>query len=54
MGTFAETAIVDYHLSFTNQGKQTPIFHFALQQTSRSLSFPFTVCNKQTEVAIFC
>jgi hypothetical protein len=27
MGAFAETAIVDYHLSFADQGKQTSIFH---------------------------
>jgi hypothetical protein len=26
MGTFAGTPIVDYHLSFTNQGKQTSVF----------------------------
>ncbi len=26
MGTFAETANVDYHLSFADQGKQTPVF----------------------------
>jgi hypothetical protein len=25
MGTFAETAIIDYHLSFANQGKQTSV-----------------------------
>jgi hypothetical protein len=32
MGTFAETAIVDYRLSFANEGKQTSVFYFRLQQ----------------------
>jgi hypothetical protein len=54
MGTFAETAIVDYHLSFAGQGKRTPIFRFCLQQTSGSLPFMFSVCSKQTEIAVFC
>jgi hypothetical protein len=33
MGTFAETAIVDYRLSFADLGKQTFVFRFCLQQT---------------------
>jgi hypothetical protein len=37
MGTFAETAIVDYRLSFADQGKQTSV----------------SVCSKQTEVCRF-
>jgi hypothetical protein len=41
MGTFAETAIVDFRLSFASQGKQTSVFRFHLQQTNRSLPFPF-------------
>jgi hypothetical protein len=54
MGTFAETAIVDYRLSFANQGKQTSVFRFLfvenkrkfavavfhLQQTNESCQFP--------------
>jgi hypothetical protein len=28
MGTFAETANVDYRLSFADQGKQTSFFRF--------------------------
>jgi hypothetical protein len=41
MGTFAETAIVNYHLSSANQGKQMSVFHFCLQQKNgRS---PFTL-----------
>jgi hypothetical protein len=39
MGTFAKTAIVDYHLSFANQGKQT--------------LFSVSVGSKQTEVCHF-
>ncbi len=37
MGTFAETANVDYCLSFADQGKQTSVFY--LQKTNRSLPF---------------
>jgi hypothetical protein len=37
---FAETANIDYHFPFA--GKK-----------SGSLAFPFSVCSKQTEVAIF-
>jgi hypothetical protein len=32
MGNFAETAIVDYRLSFADQGKKTSIYRFRLQQ----------------------
>jgi predicted acetyltransferase len=41
MGTFAETAIIDYHLSFADQGKQTSVLNFSFQQLYRRLSFPF-------------
>jgi hypothetical protein len=41
MGTFAETVIVDYHLSCADQGKQTTIYRFHLQQTNGSLPFHF-------------
>jgi hypothetical protein len=34
MGMFAEIAIVDCRLSFANQGKQTSVFCFRLQQTN--------------------
>ncbi len=40
-------------LSFANQEKQTSVFRFRLQQTNVSLPFPFSVCRKNTEVAIF-
>jgi hypothetical protein len=43
MGTFAETANVDNRLWFADQGKQTTVFYFRLQQTHESLSFPFSV-----------
>jgi hypothetical protein len=47
MGTFAETGNVDYHLSFADQGKETSVFQFRLQQTSKN--FPFSVfCLQQT------
>jgi hypothetical protein len=49
----AETAILDYSLSFADQGKQTSLSRFRLQQANGSLPFPFSVCSKQTEVAIF-
>jgi hypothetical protein len=39
MGKFAETAILDYRLSFADHGKQT--------------SFSVSVCSKQTEVNRF-
>jgi hypothetical protein len=51
MGKIAETAIVDYRLSFANQGKQISVFHFRLQQANGN--FPFSVCRKQMEVAFF-
>jgi hypothetical protein len=56
MGTFAQIAHVDYHLSFADQGKQTSAFRFRfrLQQTNGGFFlFPFAVCSKQTEVAVF-
>jgi hypothetical protein len=37
MGMFAETAIIDYHLSFAEEGKQISIFHLCLQQTNSTL-----------------
>jgi hypothetical protein len=46
MGTFAETAIVDYRLSFADQGNQTSVFCFRSQQRNGSLPFPFSVCSK--------
>jgi hypothetical protein len=53
MGTFAETAIINYHLSFAVQRKSTSVFCFHLQQANGSLPFPLSVCSKQTEVAVF-
>jgi hypothetical protein len=34
MSTFAETEIVNYHLSFASQGKQTSVSRFRLQQAN--------------------
>jgi hypothetical protein len=42
----AETATVNYRFSFADQGKQTSIFHFHLQQTNGTLSFRFSVGSK--------
>ncbi len=41
MGTFDDTANVDYRLSFADQGKQTSVFRFRIAQTKES--FPFSV-----------
>jgi hypothetical protein len=41
MDTFAETAIVDYRLSFVDLVKQTSDFRFRLRQTKGSLAFLF-------------
>jgi hypothetical protein len=43
MGTFADTANVDYRLLLADQGKQTFVFRFLLQTTNGSLPFPFSV-----------
>jgi hypothetical protein len=50
-GTLAETEIVDYRLSFADQGKQTPVFHFLLQQTN--FCFPFPVNERKFAVSVF-
>jgi hypothetical protein len=48
MDMFAEIAMVDYCLSFADQGKQTSVIRFHLQQTNGSLPFPFPFTeNKQ-------
>jgi hypothetical protein len=44
--TFAETAIISYHLSFADQGKKNFHFRFRLQQTNGSRHFLFAFCNK--------
>ncbi len=46
MGTFAESPIVDYHVSFADRGKQNFHFLVPLKQTNGSLLFslvPFSV-----------
>jgi hypothetical protein len=44
-GTFSEIAIVNYRLPFADQGNKLPF--------SVCLPFLFSVCSKQTEVAVF-
>jgi hypothetical protein len=53
MGTFAETTIVHYCLSFADQEKEKSFFRFCSEQTKGSLPFPFSVCRKEKEVAVF-
>ncbi len=45
--------MVDYRISFADQGNQASVFRFRFQQTSGSLPFPFSIYSKQTEVAVF-
>ncbi len=52
-GRFAETAIVNYRLSFADLEEQTSVFRFRLKQTIGSLLFLFSICRKQTKVVIF-
>jgi hypothetical protein len=52
MGAFAEITIIDYRSLFANQGKQTSVSCFHLKQTNGSSLFPFSVCSKQTELAV--
>jgi hypothetical protein len=53
MGMFAETAIIDYCLSFFEQAKKTSVFCFHLQQTNGSQLFPFSISSKQMDDAVF-
>jgi hypothetical protein len=43
MGTFTGAAIVNYRLPFTDQGRQTSVFRFLLQQTNGTLPFLFSI-----------
>jgi hypothetical protein len=54
VGTFAETANVDYHLSFADQGKQTSVFRFPFCSKNGSFLFLLYICSKKTKVAVFC
>jgi hypothetical protein len=51
MGIFAETAIINYRLSFANQGKQISVFRFGLQQTD--FHFPFWCSANKRKFAVF-
>jgi hypothetical protein len=49
MGMFAETAIVDYHLTLANQkNKLLFLFPFAINKRTLAIS----VCSKQTEISV--
>jgi hypothetical protein len=41
MGTFTETAVVDYRLMFADQGKQTSVFRFRSNDQMEACRFPF-------------
>jgi hypothetical protein len=45
MGTFPNTAIVDYRLSFAAQRKQTSVYHFR---------FPSAPNKQKFAVSVFC
>jgi hypothetical protein len=51
MGIFAETAKVNYRLSFADQGKQTSLFRFPFVENKHTSML--SVCSKQTKVAVF-
>jgi hypothetical protein len=53
MGTFVEIAIVDYRLSFADQGKQTSNFLFHMQQTNKSLPFQFCVAANKRKLPLY-
>jgi hypothetical protein len=55
MGTFSETAIVDYCLSFADHQKQTYVCHFRLQQTKEvcRFRFPFAENKRKLPFSIF-
>jgi hypothetical protein len=53
MGTFAETAIVDYRLSFVYQGKQMSVFPFSFASDKRKFAVSVFRLQKTNEVAIF-
>jgi hypothetical protein len=52
MGTFAETANVDYRLSFANPGKQTSVFSFPFAENRRKFAV-FVSCLQQMKVPYF-
>jgi hypothetical protein len=53
MGTFAESANVDYRLSFAEQGKQTFAYRFSLQQTNGSLPFSFAANKRELPFSVY-
>jgi hypothetical protein len=53
MGTFADTANVNYRLSLPMKDNKVPFFIFLLRETNGRLPFLFSVYSKETEVAVF-
>jgi hypothetical protein len=54
MGMFAETANVGYCFRLPTKGNKLPFSFTFRRKTNGSLPFPFFICSKQKEVAIFC
>jgi hypothetical protein len=50
LGTFAETAVIDYRLSFADEGNKLPV-SISVAAKKEVFRFPFSVFSKQTEVA---
>jgi hypothetical protein len=50
MGTFSETAIIDYRSSLPAKENKLP---FPFASNKGKFPFPFSVFRKQTEVAVF-
>jgi hypothetical protein len=53
MARFLKKQASNTHLSFADQGQQISVFCFRFEQTNGSFLFQFSVCNKQTELAVF-
>jgi hypothetical protein len=51
MGTFADTANVDYHVSFAESGKQTSVFRFPCKWNSVDCPFVYKERNRSYPVA---
>jgi hypothetical protein len=59
MGTFAETAKVDYRLSFADQGKLTSVFHFASAENKQKFAASVSICTNKRKLlfsvsSVFC
>jgi hypothetical protein len=52
MGTFHDTAVVDYRLSLAGLGKQTSVFRLCLKQTNGSVPFPFAANKRKLSFSV--